>query len=383
MKARSALDRFENSFGGIVPVALLASLAIAGTLAVFHLANAQPDRQVLSILVAGNVLSRTLGLADVVEKVDEEIASVSDVRSQKDEFDRLLASSPVVYAGLFASKSHGAFHLYIDTEHRIQILIKRLKVPEAAKAVAEGMEIMAVPGELLVGMISYTEDDRVLQTQTRKARLIHPPWVEVESLSSDSDGEVLIAELRSKHLQLVGDAKLRDITVDNILDWNRTEAERESAWLMDQAPLTLPKWDALIGGILTSRATEAERGYLLVGFCDGASEEYDRMAIDAFLKQRGDDTTPIAAEGLIAVHAMTNRFHLLQTLVPVPEAKQSRAKSKLRAGWIKQAITEPVSTTAELDSMIAEITSEDPLVLLGEIEKPFPAKIYQRSSANR
>ena len=263
MKARSALDRFENSLGGIVPVALLASLAIAGTVAVFHWVNARPDMQVLSILVAGNVLSKTFGLADVVEKVDDEVPSVAEVRSQKDELDRISASPSVVYAGLFASKVHGAFHLYIDTEHRTQILIKRLKVTEAAKAVAEGM---AIPGELLMCMTSFTEDDRVMQTQTRKARLIHPPWVQVESLSSESDGDVLMAELRSKHLRLVGDAKLREITLENILALNRAASERESVWLMDQAPLTPAKWDALIGSVFTAKATEADRAYLLVGF---------------------------------------------------------------------------------------------------------------------
>jgi hypothetical protein len=380
MKARSALDRFENSLGGFVPVALLASLTIAATLAVFHLANARPDMKVVSILVTGNMLSQTFGMANAFEKVENEIPPVSEVPSQKDEMDRMLASPNRVYAGMFASNVHADFHLYIDTEHRTQILIKRLKATETAKGAAEGI---AIPGELLVCMTSFTEDDRVLHTQTSKARLIDPPWVQVELLSSDSDGEVLLAEVRSKHLQLVWDAKLREITLENILALNRAASEREYAWLMDQAPLTPAKWDVLIGSVFTAKATEADREYLLVGFCDGASEEYDRIAVDAFLKQRGDDTAPIAAEGLIAVHAMTNRFHLLQTLVPVPEAKQSKPKSQLRAGWIKQAITEPVSTTAELDSMIAEISSEDPLVLLGEIEKPFPAKIYQRSSANR
>jgi len=142
---------------------------------------------------------------------------------------------------------------------------------------------------------------------------------------------------------------LRELTMENILSINKQQATRANLWLIEQAPLTTSKLEALAGNIWSKRASEQDKKHFLAGFCDGASEEFDRMAIAAHLAQdANDDAQPKDTQGLFALHAMSNRFHLMNTLVPTSDAPRSDASKKERADWLKSALAEPVSTSSDL-----------------------------------
>jgi hypothetical protein len=372
MDAQRAFDRFEKSGGGIVPVALLAALTIAATLGVFHAANQFRESQAIPVLVMGNLFSKSMGCADSFDAVPEDAPQYADLHAQREEMDQLFPSPTYEYVGMFAPKFLAGFHLYLDAKNRLQVIVKRFKDKEGKK-----------PGNLYTVFTSFTADDRIIRTLNREISLARIPWLDTQLVSSEGNPEEIVAALRSKHLFRVNELALQELTPENILSINREQATRAGLWLMEQAPLSVSRLEDLVGNVWGKRASEQNKNYFLIGFCDGAAEEFDRMAIDAYLNRVNEEDRSEEAKGLFALHAMSNRFHLVSTLVPTSDAPRSDASKKERADWLKSALAEPVSPPSDLERFMESITTDDPMVLLGEIDKPFPAKIYQRTSQKK
>ncbi len=59
---------------------------------------------------------------------------------------------------------------------------------------------------------------------------------------------------------------------------------------------------------------------------------------------------------------------------------QAEIRRRLQSEWLPATVKAGKTDMAQVEQLLNELTQSDPLVLVGEIDKPFRAKIYQRSS---
>lgn len=381
MEARRAFERFEKSASGSLPIAILSIAGICITIAIFHLSSQLKTLPRSPILILGYVVSRSTGYATRLQTLSADDERRNRLDSDKQHFDALLPSPGYVYVGTYTNSLDYGFHLYIDTELRAQVHAQRLS-SEKPKG---------DPPKDRFRFTSFTDDGRaILSTGTEDENLYaKAPWLEINAVKASGSSELILSELRASHRKQTSSEFLVELTPGNCEAINLEHANRLGEWLMQQAPLTVDKFDGIFPPF-RAFSQKADKELFLIGFCDGLSEEFDRVAIDTYRQAEiALGKTPPSSEELVAIHAMTNRFHIAALLTPPSdETKPMEQKIGVSARRIllakqKTLFSAESESLDDLESFLMEFFERNPIARVGEIDKPFAARIYLRVDSSR
>jgi hypothetical protein len=303
-------------------------------------------------------------------------------------FDRKLLEEKYAYIGAFHRSRGRVCHVYVDSQHRTQVTAYRWS-EEGSKEGADAKK--TVPAGFI--FTSYTEDGRVIRTVHGDNEPLQGPWVSTVPIEGPIEGpgdaSELIEALRTRHLERIANETLRELSLENTISIAREQSDRTGAWLMSQAPLTVAKLETLSDAPVFGKAARPQdKAAFLVGFCDGAADDADRVAVEAWNRELQAQGKPaVAAEDVVVIHAMTNRFHLINRVLPEPETDEQKKIRKQMVARLGASIgnlmdgQEPPQDA--LAKMLQVLDPLSPPTLAGEIQKPFPAKFYSRKGPAR
>jgi hypothetical protein len=382
MDASKAFDRFEKSGAGFLPIVLLSAIAIAATAGVFHFAQQLRLIPPYAVTVLGALVAKSSGYGNQLEPITE--AEEREAKFTKLVFDRKLLEEQYAYIGAFHRSRGRVCHVYVDLQNRTQVTAYRWS-EEASK---EGTDAKKkVPAGFI--FTSYTEDGRVIRTVHADIEPLQGPWVSTEPVEGPGDASGLIEALRTRHLERIANETLRELTSDNTVSIAREQSDRTGAWLMSQAPLTVEKLETLSDApVFGKKAKPKDKAAFLVGFCDGVADDADRVAFEAWNRELQAQGKPaVAAEDVVVIHAMTNRFHLINRVLPEEDTdeqekirKQMIARLGASVGNLMDGQEPPQEALAKMLQMLDPLSAP---TLTGEIQQPFPAKFFLRKGPAR
>lgn len=382
MDARKAFDRFEKSGAGFLPIVLLSAIAIAATAGVFHIAKQLRIIPPYAVTVLGALVAKSSGYGNQLEPITE--AEEREAKFTKVVFDRKLLEEQYAYIGAFYRSRGRVCHVYVDLQNRTQVTAYRWS-EEALQTGTDGKK--TVPAGFI--FTSYTEDGRVIRTVHGDIEPLQGPWVSTEPVEGPGNASELIEALRTRHLERIANETLRELTTENTISIAREQSDRTGAWLMSQAPLTVEKLETLSDiPVFGKKAKPKDKAAFLVGFCDGAADDADRVALESWNRELQAQGKPaVAAEDVVVIHAMTNRFHLINRVLPQDDTDEQEKIRKQMIARLGASVGNLMDGQEPSQEALAEMLQAlDPLsapTLSGEIQQPFAAKFYLRKGSPR
>lgn len=376
MDARRAFERFEKSGAGWLPVAGLSALAILTTLLLIELlANLPPSSQnsfPVGLVSIGRQLGTNVGYSVELKfkalddsNVKQALADLPIELEQKQQFidDRaalvkLSTENKLTYAGGLFRRDGAASQLLLDQQKRFAVIFSAL----SENAVRVTIE-------------SFLQDGRYITTANTPKQIPSLDWIDQKVLPSQGLLSELIPLLIEEHLARLGDSPSVEISVENFEKLIGSTNTKIGDWFITQSPLSVAEFQkVLIDNILQDVKLD-EVAYLLIGFCDGQSAAYDRIAIEAAQGQLREQGKPIPeASELIALHAMTNQLHLSQLFPDSDIDLTELAKTE----WMPALVRDGQTTSSQVEEYLNRLVPDNSLVELIQLEKPFPTRIFQR-----
>lgn len=368
MDAQKAFERFEKTGAGLLPVFLLAALAITATLSVVSLSNKIPKvplELAEGVLNLGRLASYSIDFSDHTT-----LAGAESERAQEDrrEIEESLPANEFTWIGNVqdSRQPHALGHVFLSSDRTIY----------AYFVLSTGLQLVG-DSRFAVVLTSKTKDDRTIQTSSSQIFHIATPWSQWQVVSISGPLEKVLVKLLEAHRKQVGSEQLAELD-SNIVEFERNLSARTAHWLIEQAPIK----SSVVANILGSEwrgESPILNALLLIGFCNTASEEYDHAALKAYLQNKGSskESNAEATSGFYVLHAMSNELHVAKMF---PQSiSQAEIDRRLQSEWLPATVKAGKTDMAQVEQLLKELTQSDPLVLVGEIEKPFQAKIYQRS----
>ncbi len=372
MDAQKAFERFEKTGAGLLPVFLLAALAITATLWVVSLSNKipkVPSELTEGVLNLGRLASYSIDLSDHITLASEDGAGSELAQEAKLEIEESLPANEFTWIGAVQDSRQPSLlgQVYLSADRTIYACF----VPST------GLQL-AGDSSFAVVLTSKTKDDRTVQTSSSEIFHIATPWSQTQVVSIRGHLEKVLTKLLETRRKQLGSEQLAELD-SNIVEFERAQSARIAYWLIEQAPIK----SSVVADILGSEwrgNSPTLNALLLIGFCDTASEEYDHAALKAYLQNNGssNESKAEANNGFYVLHAMSNEMHVAK-LFP-QSISQAEIRRRLQSEWLPATVQAGKTDMVQVEKLMKELTQSDPLVLMGEIEKPFRAKIYQRSS---
>lgn len=372
MDAQKAFERFEKTGAGLLPVFLLAALAITATLSVVGLSNRVPR-------IPPELTEAVMNLGRVVSYMIDLSGHTTVVREDSSEFERAQKAQLEIESSLPANKFTwiGTVQDSRDPSALIPVFLSADRTIYAYFVPSTGSRVAGDPSHAVV-LTSKTKHDRTIQTCSSEVFNIATPWSQMQTVDANGDlGKILTQALEAHHKQL-GSEQLEELDTD-IVAFERKQLTRTAYWLIEQAPIKSSVVSEMLGSKWRGD-NQVRNALLLIGFCKSASEEYDRAAIQAYLQQTGssNENKTEATSGFYVLHAMSNEMHVAKMF---PQSiSQAEIRRRLQSEWLPATVQAGNTDMVQVEQLMKDLTQSDPLVLVGEIEKPFRAKIYQRSS---
>jgi hypothetical protein len=372
MDAQKAFERFEKTGAGLLPVFLLAALAITATLSVVSLSNKIPKvplELTEGVLNLGRLASYSIDLSNHTKQASEDGSESEGAQEARREIEESLPANEFTWIGSVqdSRQPHALGHVYISADRTIY----------AYFVLSTGLQL-AGDSRFAVVLTSKTKDDRTIQTSSSQIFHIATPWSQTQVVSISGHLEKVITKLLETHRKQLGSEQMAELD-SNIVEFERTQSARTAYWLIEQAPIK----SSVVAEILGSEwrgESPILNALLLIGFCNTASDEYDHAALKAYLQNNGssNDSKTEASSGFYVLHAMSNELHVAKMF---PQSiSQAEIDRRLQSEWLPATVKAGKTDMAQVEQLFMELTVGDPLALVGEIEKPFRAKIYQRSS---
>lgn len=372
MDAQKAFERFEKTGAGLLPVFLLAALAIAATLSVVSLSNKIPKvplELTEGVLNLGRLASYSIDFSDHITLASEDGAESERAREAKLEIEESLPANEFTWIGTVQdSRQPSALgQVYLSADRTIYAYF----VPST------GLQL-AGDSSFAVVLTSKSKDDRTIQTSSSQIFHIATPWSQTQVVSIRGHLEKVLVKLLETHRKQLGSEQLAELD-SNIVEFERAQSARTAYWLIEQAPIK----SSVVADILGSEwrgNSPTLNALLLIGFCKTASEEYDHAALKAYLQKNGSskESKTEASSGFYVLHGMSNELHVAKMF---PQSiSQAEIDRRLQSEWLPATVQAGKTDMVQVEKLMKELTQSDPLILVGEIEKPFRAKIYKRSS---
>ncbi len=377
MDAQKAFERFEKTGAGLLPVFLLAALAITATLSVVSLSNKIPTvplELTKGVLNLGRLASYSIDLSDHTKLASEDGAESERDQEDRREIEESLPANEFTWIGNVqdSRQPNAVGFVFLSTDRTIYAYFVQ----------SSGLQL-AGDSRFAVLLTSKTKDDRTIQTSSSQIFHIATPWSQTQVVSISGHLEKVLTKVLETHRKQLGSKEfgseqLAELDSD-IVEFERNLSARTAYWLIEQAPIK----SSVVADILGSEwrgNSPTLNALLLIGFCDTASEEYDHAAIKAYLQKVGSslDVKPGSKSGFYVLHAMSNELHVAKMF---PQSiSQAEIDRRLQSEWLPSTLKDGKTDMAQVEQLLNELTQSDPLILVGEIDKPFRAKIYQRSS---
>lgn len=372
MDGKTAFERFEKTGAGLLPLICLSGLAILATILVVDIAASIPNdnRAITSkIIDAGYAFGKTFGYGERYEAIPPEADYFRIMDVGRKEVDVAFPSPAYTYVGAYqaADLPNSGFHVYLDASRRSVIEVINPKGGETGR-----------PGRQIVCFTSITVDDQLIITCNTKIPNFETPWVRWEVVPAEGALSEVADKLAEIHQERVASQSLRGVEPEDFIKLSQQQSARTAAWLIDQAPLPASKLMECLGIDTSTSDNKQAAALLLMGFCKGASEGYDRVAIESYQQQMRDaGEEPLEAEALFVLHAMTNELSLCERF-PRSISKDAMFY-RLENEWVRRTANAGKADREQIENLLVEFTKDEPLVQLGTIVKPFNAKIFQRS----
>jgi hypothetical protein len=371
MNVKTGFERFEKSGAGILPVIFIAGLTILGTMGVVELAAQIPNEKprLMSLVIdLGAMVGKSLGYGERYEPVDEGTACFDKTQKELPEISKAFPAPAYSYVGAFqvADTEKGCFHVYLNESQQVLVEVLDMERRESAAS-----------SRYLVCMTSVTDDQRLIKTCNSRTTSFARPWIDEKLIETSEELPAIVSELEGAHKSRMASLSVQSIPPDTVMARSREEAERTALWLIEQAPLPLSMmmdYSRELGIPENPRFA----ALLLMGFCRESSKGYDRVAKQVYLDQlRTEGKDAIPPEQLFVMHAMTNELHLCDEFPA--SISNDEATRRLDRDWLNQIIADGKRDPQRIERFLHELTQANPLTELGSIERPFPARIYQRS----
>lgn len=365
MDARAAFEKFEKRGAGVWPVLVLSLLAFVATMLVVQMAKRlkSMDNAASHFIAAGFNIARTLGFDTELAPLDEPSAELHSgvIAKERTELDEAIPEN-LKYCGLFQSTGLDELwhQTWLDAGGRYQVEILRPQQREDGSYYP-----------ILIS--SQTEGDEWLFTSSEQMYLQAPSWQKLNAFESKMDPlKVYLPKMLAEHQLFVGDQKLKLITQDNYVPLNEGRKRREMLWLIEQAPLPIHFMEKLM---LAKRpeATKDETAQVLIGFCWGLCKSYDMVAIESFRDQFPDKASQTEnVDEMVVLHDVTNQVHIAHRLLG-----SKTQFDELSLEWTQELLRDGRTNPQAVEAYLEKLTRPAPLIKIGELQKPFPAKIYR------
>lgn len=372
MDAHKAFERFEKTGAGLLPVFLLAALAITATLSVVGLSNRVPripPELTEAVMKLGRLVSYMVDLSGHTDLVGEDSSEFEEAQEARLEIESSLPEKVFTWIGALQDSR--------EPTDLVPVFLNADRTVYAYFVPSKGIRVAGDPSYVVV-LTSRTKNDRTIQTCSSEVFNIATPWSQMQTVDANGDLGKIITQVLEAHRKQLGSEKLEELDSD-IVAFERKQMARTAYWLIEQAPIKSSVVSEMLGGRWRGD-NEVRNALLLIGFCKSASEEYDRAAIQAYLKQIGrEENSAEPSSGYYVLHAMSNEMHVAKMF---PQSiNPTEIRRRLQSEWLPATVQAGKTDMVQVEQLMKELTQSDPLVLVGEIEKPFRAKIYQRSSA--
>jgi hypothetical protein len=369
MDATTAFEKFEKRGAGIWPVIALSLLALAATVLAVHLAKQLKgiENSAIKFINIGYTAAKALGFDKKLGPLNEQSVELyrAAIDAQRTEFDKALPKE-LIYCGLYQSSGLDELwhQTWLEAEGKFQIEVLPLQ--------------RSSNGTYYPVLISsQTEDNVWLVTSNEAQYLPAPPWQELNVFDPSSDLlDVWLPKMLAQHRLFIDQRKLTPLARDNYVSTNDGRKRREMLWLIEQAPLPVDTFEKLLRAKLPEVRPE-EMAQVLIGFCAGLCKSYDTAAVVSFRDQLTDNTSQAEDESeLVVLHGMTNQLYItLRLLGPLADF------SELNLKWTQELLRDGKTTPQAVEAHLKKLTQRAPLIEIGEIQQPFPAKIFRIPAA--
>lgn len=372
MDAQKAFERFEKTGAGLLPVFLLAALAITATLSVVGLSNRVPrilPELTEAVMNLGRVVSYMVDLSGHTKIVGEESSEFDQAKEARLEIESSLPENKFKWIGTLQDSR--------EPSDLVPVFLSADRTIYAYFIPSKGIRVAGDPSYVVL-LTSRTKNDRTIQTCSSDVFNIATPWSQIQTVDASGAMGKIFTQTLEAHRKQLGSEQLEELDTD-IVAFERKQMARTAYWLIEQAPIKSSSVSEMLGRRWRGD-NEVRNALLQIGFCKSASEEYDLAAIQAYLKQIGkEENNAEASSGYYVLHAMSNEMHIAK-LFP-QSISQTEIRRRLQSEWLPATVLAGKTDMAQVEKLMKELTQSDPLVLVAEIEKPFRSKIYQRSSA--
>jgi hypothetical protein len=375
MDAQKAFERFEKTGAGLLPVFLLAALAIASTLSVVGLSNRVPripPELTEAVMNLGRLVSYMVDLSGHTKLVGEDSLEFEEAQEARLEIESSLPENKFKWIGAIQDSR--------EPSDLVPVFLGADRTIYACFVPSKGIRVAGDPSYVVV-LTSKTKNDRTIQTCSSEVFNIVTPWSQIQTVDASGDLGKIFTQTLEAHRQQIGSEQLSELD-SNIVKFEREQMARTAYWLIEQAPIKSSVVSEMLGRRWRGD-NEVRNALLLIGFCKSASEEYDHAALKAYLQNNGSSNESEAetTNGFYVLHAMSNEMHVAKMF---PQSiSQAEIRRRLQSEWLPATVQAGKTDMAQVEKLMKELTQSDPLVLVGEIEKPFRAKIYQRSSTKK